>query len=145
MRLPAEIVEPQREAASDPDASLTHPGIIRQGSPIFPQRNPPTGLHVGFDLGANKPCRISVCENRQSKKSGPCNRPGCWLQILNYKFLTIELTPSFCEGNFFLRRKFHFSAGSGENGCGNLNVENNITLPDESAGGIDSSCRFFVL
>jgi hypothetical protein len=75
----------------------------------------------------------------QSKKPGPCNRPGCWLQILNYKFLTNRLTSSFCEGNFIFRRL------GKKNGCGNLNVENNITLLDESAGGTDSSCKFFTL
>jgi hypothetical protein len=35
MRLPGRIVALPRELASDPDALLTHPGIIRQGSPIF--------------------------------------------------------------------------------------------------------------
>jgi hypothetical protein len=100
----AEIVEPQREAASDADALLTHPGMIRQGSGIFPQRKPSTGLRVGYDLGANKPCRMSVFEISQSKRPRPCNRPECWLQILNYKSLTNQLTPSFCEGNFMSRR-----------------------------------------
>jgi hypothetical protein len=136
MRLPGR--NPQRQPASDPDALLTN----RTSNPVEGVRcgqNPGSLSDDAGGLGANKPYRISVCENQPVKKPGPCNRPGCWLQILNYKFLTNRLTSSFCEGNFIFRRL------GKKNGCGNLNVENNITLLDESAGGTDSSCKFFTL
>jgi hypothetical protein len=122
----AEIVEPQREATSDPDALLTHPGMIRQGSRIF--RSASLQQDCTSDL-ISEPinrCRMSVCEISQSRRPGPSDRPECWLQILNYKSLTNQLTPSFCEGNFMSRRlgkKFNEPPARGKTGAATLTLK----------------------
>lgn len=53
---------------------------------------------------AQQPCPRRVWKNQPFKKTWPWDRPRSSLQILNYKFLTNRLTPSFCEGNPSARR-----------------------------------------
>jgi hypothetical protein len=83
MRLPGRNRRTAARPASDPDALLTPPGIIQQGSPIFfLQAQACNRIVRRIDLGANRPCRINVCENQPVKNLAPAAD----LEV-GYKFL----------------------------------------------------------